>query len=39
MHWQGLVEDIRLYWGFMDREADGTVMKDWADRPGCGCGK
>ncbi len=39
LHWQGLVEDIRLYWGFMDRETDGDTMKDWGDMPGCGCGK
>jgi hypothetical protein len=39
MHWRGLIEDVRLYWGFIDREADGAAISDWADRPGCGCGK
>ena len=37
MHWHGLVQDIRLYWGFMDREKNKDQWGDWADLPGCGC--
>jgi hypothetical protein len=39
LHWQGLLEDVRLYWGCMDRERDSDELKDWADMPGCGCRK
>jgi hypothetical protein len=35
-HWQGLVQDVRLYWGALSREADREILGDWADRPGCG---
>lgn len=38
-HWQGLVQDVRLYWGALSRENDREVLGDWADRPGCGCKK
>ncbi len=39
MHWQGLLEDVRLYWGFMDRNENREQLQDWADLPGCGCRK
>jgi hypothetical protein len=39
LHWQGVLEDVRLYWGCMDRERDSDELKDWADLPGCGCRK
>ena len=39
MHWHGLVQDIRLYWGFMDRNENKDQWGDWADLPGCGCRK
>ena len=35
--WQGLLEDVRLYWGFLDRTEQRDVWQDWADLPGCGC--
>lgn len=37
--WHGLVQDIRLYWGFMDRNDNRDQWGDWADLPGCGCKK
>jgi hypothetical protein len=37
--WHGLVQDIRLYWGFMDRNGNRDEWGDWADLPGCGCKK
>jgi hypothetical protein len=36
-NWTGLVEDVRLYWGVMDRNEHREELGDWADRPGCGC--
>lgn len=36
-HWNGLLQDVRLYWGFIDLKADREDMKDWADLSGCGC--
>ncbi|MHB8972750.1 MAG: LamG-like jellyroll fold domain-containing protein [Pirellulaceae bacterium] len=36
-NWCGLLEDIRLYWGVMDRNAHRDELGDWADLPGCGC--
>lgn len=39
LHWQGLVQDVRIYWGALSREADREILADWADRPGCGCRK
>ena len=39
LHWEGLLEDVRLYWGSMDRDRDSDQLKDWADMPGCGCRK
>jgi hypothetical protein len=37
--WQGLLEDVRLYWGFLDRNEHREALADWADLPGCGCRK
>ncbi len=37
--WHGLVQDIRLYWGFLDRSENRNQWGDWADLPGCGCSK
>lgn len=39
LHWQGTLEDVRLYWGCIDRDRDSNELKDWADLPGCGCRK
>jgi hypothetical protein len=39
LHWQGLLGDVRLYWGFLDRNENREILGDWADLPGCGCGK
>jgi hypothetical protein len=36
-NWTGLLEDIRLYWGVMDRNEHRDELGDWADSPGCGC--
>lgn len=36
-NWTGLLEDIRLYWGVMDRNHHRDDLGDWADLPGCGC--
>jgi hypothetical protein len=35
--WRGLLQEVRLYWGFLDLKANREVMKDWADLSGCGC--
>ena len=37
-HWQGLVQDVRLYWSVLER-SDRDQWQDWADLPGCGCKK
>ena len=34
--WHGLVQDVRLYWGFMDRNENRDQWGYWADLPGCG---
>ncbi len=39
LHWQGLVEDVRLYWGALSRQTDRDLLGDWPNRPGCGCHK
>jgi hypothetical protein len=39
MHWRGLLEDVRLYRGEVNREAHRDLLGDWANRPGCGCKK
>ncbi|MHB0958489.1 MAG: LamG-like jellyroll fold domain-containing protein [Pirellulaceae bacterium] len=36
-NWTGLLEDVRLYWGVMDRHHHRDELADWADLPGCGC--
>jgi hypothetical protein len=36
-NWRGLLQDVRLYWGFMDPEEHRDTLKDWGDMPGCGC--
>lgn len=36
-NWRGLIEDVRLYWGVIDRNEHRDELGDWADRPGCGC--
>ena len=36
-NWTGLLEDVRLYWGVMDRNHHRDDLGDWADLPGCGC--
>ncbi len=38
-HWQGLIEDVRVYGGAVSREAHRDLLGDWANRPGCGCRK
>ena len=37
MNWNGLLQEVRLYWGFIDLKANREDMKDWADLSGCGC--
>jgi hypothetical protein len=37
--WRGLMEDVRVYWGFLDRNEQRDELQDWADLPGCGCRK
>jgi hypothetical protein len=39
MHWQGLLEDVRVYAGALSREQHRDLLGDWANRPGCGCRK
>jgi Concanavalin A-like lectin/glucanases superfamily len=39
LSWRGLLEDVRLYWGVMDRNEHRDELSDWADLPGCGCKK
>ena len=36
-HWQGLLEDVRLYRGAISRQTHRDLLGDWANRPGCGC--
>ena len=38
MQWQGQIEDLRLYWGFLTREDNLNEMKDWINLAGCGGG-
>jgi RNA polymerase sigma factor (sigma-70 family) len=37
--WEGFLTDVRLYWGFLDRNENREALAEWADLPGCGCGK
>jgi hypothetical protein len=39
LHWRGLLEDVRVYWGAVSRELHRDLLGDWANRPGCGCKK
>jgi hypothetical protein len=39
LYWQGLLQDVRLYWGALARETDRDLLAEWAIRPGCGCRK
>jgi Concanavalin A-like lectin/glucanases superfamily len=39
LYWQGLLQDVRLYWGAVSRETDRDLLGEWANRPGCGCHK
>lgn len=39
LNWQGLVQDVRLYWGAVSREQNRDLLAEWAVRPGCGCRK
>ena len=32
-----LLQDVRLYWGFMNRDDHREEWGEWADLPGCGC--
>lgn len=36
-NWHGLIEDVRLYWGFMSLDDHRDEFKDWARMSGCGC--
>lgn len=38
-HWRGLLQDIRVYWGVLERDENRNQWQDWADLPGCGCRK
>ncbi len=39
LHWQGLLQDVRLYRGVVSREQNRDLLAEWANRPGCGCRK
>lgn len=39
LRWTGLVQDVRVYWGYLERSANLEAWQDWADLPGCGCKK
>lgn len=39
LFWQGLLQDVRLYRGAVNREAHRDLLAEWAVRPGCGCRK
>lgn len=39
MHWEGLLQDVRLYRGVVSRDANRDLLGEWANRPGCGCRK
>lgn len=39
LHWTGLVQDVRVYWGHLERTTNLEAWQDWADLPGCGCKK
>jgi hypothetical protein len=35
MHWRGLIQDMRLYWGYLARGDNREQWGDWANLPGC----
>jgi hypothetical protein len=35
--WNGQIEDIRLYRGYLSLDNHREELKDWGDAPGCGC--
>lgn len=35
--WQGLVQDVRIYWGVLDKNDYRDQWQEWAQLPGCGC--
>jgi len=37
MYWRGLIQDVRLYWGYLDKNDHREQWGDWANLPGCGC--
>jgi hypothetical protein len=37
--WNGLLADVRLYWGEVGRKQAAAILGDWADRPMCGTGQ
>jgi Concanavalin A-like lectin/glucanases superfamily len=39
LYWQGLIQDVRLYWGAVSREANRNLLSEWGNRPGCGVHK
>lgn len=39
LYWRGLLQDVRLYWGAVSREANRDLLAGWANRPGCGAHK
>lgn len=39
MPWNGLLADVRLYWGEVGRTQAAAILGDWADRPMCGTGQ
>ena len=38
-HGHGLIENVRLDWGVIERAKHGDELNDWAELPGCGCRK
>ncbi len=39
LHFQGLLQDVRLYRGVVSRDEHRDLLGEWAQRPGCGCRK
>jgi hypothetical protein len=39
LHWQGLLQDVRVYRGVVSRDEHRELLGEWAQRPGCGCRK
>lgn len=36
LHWQGFLQDVRLYRGTVSRQTHRSLLGEWAQRPGCG---